>query len=136
MLSASHLRTTAYYPCSNGLVQRFRRSLKASLRTYTPAATWTKALSLVMLGLRRTYKIDLTYTTAKMVSGTTLCFPGDYFCTSDTALDLDSVDYFTQLRNLIQCIYSCRTWHSLLAKLLLQCSLVQQSLMFLFAMMV
>lgn len=109
MLKVSHLRTTAYHPCPNGLVDDFARQLKDSLRAYTAAATGTEALLSLMHGLRTDYMPDLTRTTTEILYETTLGLPGDCFCTSDAAPGLDPADYFSRLRNLLQRIYPCRT---------------------------
>lgn len=57
-LGVDHLRTTPYHPQSNGLVERFHRSLKASLRCH-PDETWLHALPMTMLSLRAQLKADL-----------------------------------------------------------------------------
>ena len=44
------LRTTAYHPQTNGLIERFHRALEQSLMAR--GGNWVDELSLVMLGLR------------------------------------------------------------------------------------
>ncbi|XP_066965454.1 igE-binding protein-like [Macrobrachium rosenbergii] len=48
----THHTTTAYYPAANGLVERFHRSLKASLMARCTAEDWKYQLPWVLLGLR------------------------------------------------------------------------------------
>ena len=43
LLGTEHLRTTAYHPIANGLVKRFHRQLKASLKVYPHSECWTEA---------------------------------------------------------------------------------------------
>jgi transposase InsO family protein len=73
----THLRTTAYHPQANGMVERFHRQLKAALRCHGDDS-WTEALPWVMLGIRATWKEDLKATPAELVYGTTLRLPGEY----------------------------------------------------------
>ena len=51
-LGSAQIRTTAYHPPANGLVQRFHRQLKVSLRATAPSTQWIEALPMVLLGLR------------------------------------------------------------------------------------
>ena len=46
--------TTAYHPASNGLVERFHRTLKASLRAHGAEEDWVDVLPIVLLALRVT----------------------------------------------------------------------------------
>ena len=68
--------TTAYHPEANGMVERFHRTLKASIRCRLTDNRWTKALPWVMLGLRNTPKDDLGTSAAEIMFGTTLAVPG------------------------------------------------------------
>jgi cleavage and polyadenylation specificity factor subunit 1 len=69
--------TTAYHPQANGMVERFHRQLKTSMRCQPNAkADWVDALPLIMLGLRTTCKHDMGYSPAQAVYGQALCIPG------------------------------------------------------------
>ena len=50
-LGTTRIRTRAYHPASNGLVERLHRQLKSSLMTYD-GPRWTETLPLVLLGIR------------------------------------------------------------------------------------
>lgn len=50
LLGIHHIRTTAYNPRANGLIERVHRSLKVSLKAR--GGNWLKQLPLVLLGLR------------------------------------------------------------------------------------
>nr|VZH97631.1 unnamed protein product [Spirometra erinaceieuropaei] len=75
LLGCSRIRTTAYHPSSNGLVERFHRQLKASLRAHDNPSHWSEHLPLVMLGIRTALKPDLECSAAELVYGTTLRIP-------------------------------------------------------------
>ena len=88
MLGITRIRTTAYHPSSNGMVERFHRQLKSSIKAYRDPAKWTEILPIVLLGIRNTIKTDLQCTPAQLVYGTTLRLPGQFMTsTSSTALD-------------------------------------------------
>ncbi|CAI2734883.1 unnamed protein product [Schistosoma spindalis] len=76
LLGVNHIKTTAYHPVANGLVERFHRQLKSALMAQTDTTKWSDALPLVLLGIRSTIKEDLGCTSAELVYGTTLTLPG------------------------------------------------------------
>ena len=84
LLGCEHIRTTAYHPAANGLVERFHRQLKASLRAHEDPR-WTERLPLTLLSIRSTIKEDLGCTAAELVYGTTLRLPGDLFQTPEAS---------------------------------------------------
>lgn len=79
LLGAKHIRTTTYHPCVNGLVERFHRTLKASLSTKHENNNWVDELPLILLSLRNILKDDLKCSPAELVFGTSLSLPGQYF---------------------------------------------------------
>lgn len=67
-------RTTAYHPCSNGMVERFHRRLKEAFRSVQPDQ-WIDALPLILLTIRTTLKEDLKCSPAQLVFGEDLRLP-------------------------------------------------------------
>ncbi|BHF71078.1 hypothetical protein SprV_0401413200 [Sparganum proliferum] len=98
LLGCSRIRTTAYHPSSNGLVERFHRQLKASLRAHDNPSHCSEHLPLVMLGIRTALKPDLECPAAELVYGTSLRILGDFFGYSQSSADLDPSDYVQRLR--------------------------------------
>lgn len=84
LLGINRIRTSAYHPQGNGLVERFHRSLKTALKAKPDAADWSRNLPLVMLGLRTAVKEDLKISPAELVYGQPLKLPGDFFNVPDT----------------------------------------------------
>lgn len=98
LLGIKRIRTCAYHPKSNGLIERFHRSLKTSLRCYESASkNWVDHLPLVLLGLRSVFKEDIGCSAAEMVYGTTLRLPNEFFVSSNKD-DLDPCSYLAKLR--------------------------------------
>ena len=79
LLGCKHLRTTAYHPIANGIIQRFHRQLKSSLRVQNHASHWTEILPLALLSIRTSLKGDLQASVAELLNGTTLRLPGEVF---------------------------------------------------------
>ena len=48
LLGCTRIRTTAYHPSANGLVERFHRQMKASLKACTATTGWLNSLPLVI----------------------------------------------------------------------------------------
>ena len=99
-LGSARSRTTAYHPEANGLVERFHRQLKASLRATAPSTQWIEALPMVLLGLRSSIKEDLGCCTAELVYGTTLRIPGEFFNKVEEIPD--PISYVSRLRTIMQ----------------------------------
>ena len=113
LLGTTRIRTTAYHPAANGLVERLHRQLKASLKTHA-GARWTENLPLVLLGIRTAVKSDLGCSAAELVYGTTLRLPGQFVANTDTDVDIDPGDYVHRLRRFMLDMrpHSTRTQHS------------------------
>nr|XP_037280125.1 uncharacterized protein LOC119173389 [Rhipicephalus microplus] len=100
LMGPSRIRTTAYYPMSNGMVKRFHRQLKAAL-TATEEQNWVNALPLVLLGIRSTLKEDIGCSAAELVYGTTLRLPGEFFASGSEEAFIAYRDYALRLRNVM-----------------------------------
>ena len=99
-IGCQHIRTTAYHPASNGLVERLHRQLKAALRTYNNQS-WKEVLPLVLLGLRSTVKADLQATPSELMFGHTIRLPGELVAPKpDTTFNQGS--YVERLRSHMQ----------------------------------
>lgn len=100
LLGCQHFKTTPYHPQSNGIIERFHRTLKASIKCYTNANDWSEILPLLTLGLRTIYKLDLNASPAEMLYGQTLRLPGDFFETTNNN-DSNAPDFVVKLRQMM-----------------------------------
>ncbi|GBL80060.1 Pro-Pol polyprotein [Araneus ventricosus] len=98
LLGVQKIRTTPYHPSSNGIVERFHRSLKQSLRCHR-SMKWTESIPLVLLGLRTALKEDLQCTSAELVYGSTLKLPAEFFETP--SLNVEPHQFLKNLRNVM-----------------------------------
>ncbi|CAH8515498.1 unnamed protein product [Heterobilharzia americana] len=90
LLGCKRIRTTAYHPASNGLVERFHRHLKSALMA-VDNMKWTESLPLVLLSIRSTLKTDIQCTPAELVYGSNLRLPGEMVasdCSDPTPTDI------------------------------------------------
>jgi len=78
LLGIDHLRTTAYHPQANGIIERWHRTLKAAIM-FKNRVNWPQKLPLILLGLRSAFKPDIQTTSAQLLYGTTLRLPGEFF---------------------------------------------------------
>lgn len=69
-----HHFSTHYHPESNGIIERWHRTLKDSLTAR--GGSWEQALPLIMLHLRATVKEDLRFAPSELVFGTLPILPG------------------------------------------------------------
>ena len=99
--------TTAYHPQSNGLVERFHRHLKSSLRARLSSPTWIKELPWVLLGIRTAPKDDLGCSSAELVYGHPLTVPGDFVATPDHTPDTSS--QLRQVRERVRTLFPIPT---------------------------
>ncbi|XP_055918415.1 uncharacterized protein LOC129950504 [Eupeodes corollae] len=86
LIGTTRVRTAPYHPASNGLVERWHRSLKTALMCHEKT-NWVDALPTVLMGLRTTYKEDIKASAAEMLYGTSLTIPGEFFVNQDTFSD-------------------------------------------------
>ncbi|GFT05918.1 transposon Tf2-11 polyprotein [Trichonephila clavipes] len=99
ILGTDRVKTTAYHPISNGLVERFHRHLKASIKAHE-SSRWTDVLPIVLLGIRSAVKEDLKASCAELVHGTTLRLPSDMLNVS--IIPPCDEEFITSLRNIMR----------------------------------
>jgi hypothetical protein len=107
LLGMQRIRTTAYHPPSNGIVERFHRRLKEALKCHN--ATWTEALPLVLLGIRNDIKEGIEAAPSELVYGTTLRLPADLVEVHDRQLQHPTTDFVANLKTRMQTIQFTKT---------------------------
>ncbi|KMQ85815.1 gag-pol polyprotein [Lasius niger] len=97
LTGSKHIRTTAYHPQANGMVERFHRQLKTAIKCHETEA-WTQVLPIILLGIRAAWKDDLGSTSAEMVYGEPIRLPGQFF--QDQRMEKkNEYDFISGLRN-------------------------------------
>ena len=96
----NRIRTTAYHPQANGLVERFHRHIKSCFKCLERPSDWLPKLPFILLALRNCYKEDIKSSPAEMVYGQTLKLPADIFSPDNNPIsNLDDV-LFVLKRNM------------------------------------
>lgn len=101
LLGTVKIRTTAYHPMSNGLIERFYRWLKEALRASTLPDYWLENLPSALLGMRIVLKEDIGFNASELLYRQTLTIPG-HFLHSDVDHVLGLTQYVDRLRNFIE----------------------------------
>lgn len=82
-VGCERIRTTSYHPASNGMVERWHRSLKSAIMCHE-TSEWVDSLPIVLLGLRTSLKEDIQSSAAELVFGSTLRIPGEFLVDHET----------------------------------------------------
>ncbi|BHF83361.1 hypothetical protein SprV_0902650300 [Sparganum proliferum] len=101
-LGCTRIRMIAYHPAANGMVERFHRHLKASLRGAVDPENWTDHLPLVILGIRSTLKPDLDCFAAELVFGATFRLPGEMISPTPRGAGEDPTNLLHRLRQFMR----------------------------------
>lgn len=100
LFGIKRIRTTAYHPQANGMVERFHRTMKSAIMC-VGSDRWSSKLSLILLGLRSAFKEDMQCSAAEMVFGQSVRLPGEFFDDQDNHAT-SRTDFVIFLRNLLQ----------------------------------
>lgn len=77
-IGVKNTRSSLYHPISQGIIERFHRTLKQALNA-TGISFWVKNLPWVLLSLRSTIKTGIEFSPAEILYGTSLRLPCDFF---------------------------------------------------------
>jgi hypothetical protein len=77
-LNVSHITTTAFHPQSNGILERFHRRLKATLRARCTSPDWVSQLPWVLLSYRASPHDSSNLSPAEAVLGSPLILPAQF----------------------------------------------------------
>ncbi len=80
------MKTTAYHPQSNGLVERFHRRLKEALQARLAGPDWMIHLPWVLLGIRAAVPPEGGPSPAEAVMGCQPILPGEFLATGELPL--------------------------------------------------
>lgn len=95
LLGVKRVRTTAFHPQTNGIIERFHRQLKTAIKCYK-SDNWVDILPSVLLGIRSSLKEDIESTSAELVYGCKLRLPGEFI--APNKMYEDPISYAAKLR--------------------------------------
>ncbi|BHF74860.1 hypothetical protein SprV_0501794800 [Sparganum proliferum] len=100
-LGCIRIRTTAYHPAANGMVERFHSQLKTALRAVEDPGNWSDNLPLAFLGIRAALKSDVDCSSAEVIFGTTLRLPGEMVTPTPRGADETPDNFAHRLRGVL-----------------------------------
>lgn len=110
LLGCTRTRTSPYHPSSNGILERWHRTLKTALACHLQGGNnWVPLLPMVILGLQTAYKPDIKCSAAELLFGTALKIPGEFF--EDTDNQVKPETFVQQLRDKMRGIRPRYTTH-------------------------
>lgn len=103
-LGSLKIRTTAYHPQSNGLIERFHRRLKDALRAHSEfdPHNWLDKIPFILLSIRSSLRDDATVSPAQALFGTDLSLPSDILLPYAHDETLDVSEYSKKLTSYMQ----------------------------------
>ncbi|BHF59660.1 hypothetical protein SprV_0100262100 [Sparganum proliferum] len=96
------IRSAAYHPAANGMVEPFHCQLKVSLRAADDPENWNNDLPLVLLCIHSSLKSDLDCSAAELVFDTTVRPPGEMISTTPRVAVEDPTNLLHRLRQFMR----------------------------------
>lgn len=101
-IGSHHLRTKAYHPAANGMIERLHWQLKAAIKCHQNDR-WTDILPTVLLGIRTACREDFKTTTAELVYGEPFWLPGEFLAQENKSNNLaGAAEYVKDLKQHMQ----------------------------------
>lgn len=94
LLGANHMKTAAYNPKANGIVERWHSRLKTALKSH--GSNWFDHLPVVLMGLRSAPRDETGISAAEYTFGKKMRLPGEFIKPGNSVTD--ARDYVDKLR--------------------------------------
>ncbi len=100
-LGCERIRTTAYHPAANGMVERLHRQLEAALIPHATRQHWVYNLFIILLGVRSSLKSDVNACAGELVYGSTIRPPGGFLEPTTPPAPADVHDLLHRFRQFV-----------------------------------
>lgn len=121
-LGIKRIRTTSYHPQSNGLIENFHRTLKASLTALLDNVHWSKHLPIILLYLRLSVSSNTEFSPADALYGQPLRLPGDFFMPGPNKSRHETIQHIENAVNAIRNLRAHSSKKTYIAKQLSDCT--------------
>ncbi|XP_035207411.1 uncharacterized protein LOC118182202 [Stegodyphus dumicola] len=108
LLGTYRIRTTAYRSQSKGIIERFHRQLKKSIKSQKNPH-WTESLPVILWGIRFSVKDDIQATCSELVYSIILRLPSDILCLDQLSPPSPTPTYVNRLRSIMQSLIPIAT---------------------------
>ncbi|BHF68856.1 hypothetical protein SprV_0301189700 [Sparganum proliferum] len=106
----TRIQTTAHHLAANGMVGRFHRQFKTSLRAVDDPEDWTDHLHLALLGIRSKLKPDLDCSTVELAFGATVRLPGEMISPNPSGTVEDPTKLLDRFQQFMRTLPSASPW--------------------------
>lgn len=100
LLGTNRIHTSTYHPQANGILERWHRTVKNSIKCHTNN-NWMQTLPIIMLGLRSVILPNLNASVSEMLYGSTIRLPYHFFHNTTSNKSSDPFTFVEKLKRIM-----------------------------------